>query len=70
MGEKKYTLSQFDSALTALGVDIDEIKYIKNEFNVTMAIGYKLGQKYKWNKQGQCFCQNGNPNPAYDLKFD
>jgi len=62
-----YTTNQFEKALLAIKVQIEELK--SPDGNVRVAIGYKDGKRLEWNKLGQCFF-NLIPMPENDLKFE
>lgn len=64
---KQYTIQQFETALLALGVIIEEMK--SPEKFIREAIGYKDGLRLTWNAKGECSFRNVR-KPEYDLKFN
>ena len=64
---KKYTTQQFETALLAQKVQIEEMK--SSEKFIREAIGYKDGLRLTWNAKGECFFSKKR-KPEYDLKFN
>jgi len=62
-----YTINQFENALIAINVQIQELKTLKSK--VREAVGYKDGKRLTWNEQGQCFFYTKRL-PDNDLKFN
>jgi hypothetical protein len=62
-----HTTNQFETALLAIKVQIDEIKTPNGK--VREAIGYKDGKRLTWNESGQCFFHKVRM-PENDLKFE
>jgi len=62
-----YTTNQFEKALLAIKVQIEELK--SPDGKVRVAIGYKDGKRLEWNKFGECFF-NLIRMPENDLKFE
>lgn len=61
-----HTTNQFETALIALNVKIDEIR-LQNKF-VTQAVGYLKGKTMTWNDKGQCSFKKERL-PQFDLDF-
>jgi len=64
---KQYTIQEFETALLAQKVQIEEMKSPKKF--IREAIGYKDGLRLTWNAKGKCFF-NKKRKPEYDLKFE
>jgi hypothetical protein len=62
-----YTTTQFETALLALEVQIEELKTPNGK--VREAIGYKDRKRLTWNERGQCFFHKVHM-PENDLKFN
>ncbi len=62
-----YTTNQFEIALVAINVLIEELKTPNR--NVRQAIGYKDGKRLTWNEKGECSFHTTRM-PEYDLKFN
>jgi len=63
----KYTIQQFETALLAQEVQIEEMKS-PDKF-IREAIGYKAGKRLTWNEKGECFFHKTRM-PENDLKFE
>lgn len=61
------SLSKFESALLAIGIEIYEIKYKGKD--VSRAIGSKDGKSYYWIASGMCYSRSGVRTPALDLNL-